>query len=137
MKEIFHWYQIGVLLDVLIQQFHAGRVWCSLRYDQDGYDDEMGGRTDTGQSFDLKSDTIKKLIERACEKQQFLLLSNVKQETVKQKAQSVIIAPIIASSGTLGVVCIESKLDRPPFTLSDLDYAMLLSISLGIILENF
>jgi hypothetical protein len=126
-----------VLLRALISQFHAGRVWCSFRYDTDGIFEEQGGRTNTGQPFDLKSDALKKRIEEACANRKFLLLSRIDQQPSRERAPSVIIAPIIGGEGNLGSVYIESKPDRGPFSMSDLDYAMLLSIGLGIILENF
>jgi hypothetical protein len=128
---------LKVLLDVLINQFHAGRVWCSFRYDTDGILEEQGGRTDTGLPFDLKSGALRKQIEQACNRRQFLLLRRIEQQPLREQGKSVIIVPIVAIEGNLGVVYIESEPDQAPFTMSDLDYAMLLSINLGIILENF
>jgi GAF domain-containing protein len=128
---------LEVLLNILVRQFHAGRVWCSFRYDAEGIFDEQGGRTDTGESFELQGEALRKLIEQACDNQQFLLLSDAKHNAGRVQAQSVIIVPIATDEGTLGVIYIRSKPDRAPFTMSDLDYAMLLSINLGIILENF
>jgi hypothetical protein len=128
---------LEVMLDVLIGQFHASRVWCSFRYDADGIFEEQGGLTDTGDPYDLESDALQKRIEQACVNREFLLLSHIEQQPSRERAQSVIIAPIVAGDGNLGVICVEGKPDRTPFTMSDLDYAMLLSINLGIILENF
>ena len=48
-----------------------------------------------------------------------------------------IIAPIIGAKGDFGAIYIDSQPDLPPYTLSDLDYAMILSIYLAVILENF
>lgn len=128
---------LKVLLDVLLGQFHAGRVWCPFRYDAEGIFGEEGGRTDTGEPFELKGDALQKRIEQAYDNRQFLLLSHVKKQPLKEQERSVTIAPIVACEGSLGVIYIESKPDRAAFTMSDLDYAMLLSINLGIILENF
>jgi len=128
---------LEVLLEVLVRQFHAGRVWCCFRYDAEGIFEEQGGRTDTGEPFELKDDTSEKLIKQACDNRQFFLLSHIEQQPLREQGRSVIIVPIVASEGSLGVIYIDSKPDRAPFTMSDLDYAMLLSIYLGIILENF
>ncbi len=128
---------LEVLLEVLVLQFHAGRVWCCFRYDTNGIFEEKGGRTDTDESFDLKGDTLQKLIKQACDNRQYFLLSNIEQQLVIEKGQSAIIAPLLTDEGNLGVIYIDSKPGQAPFTMSDLDYAMLLSIYLGIILENF
>lgn len=128
---------LEVLLEVLVTQFRAGHVWCSFRYDSQGIFDEQGGRTDIGQPFEMKSKALHKLIDQACDSRQFMLLSNVKQEAVKVQAQSAIIVPILSDEGALGVIYVSSRPDLPPFSMSDLDYAMIISINLGIILENF
>lgn len=128
---------LEAVLIVLTRQFQAGRVWCSFKYDADGLLEEQGGLTGSGQSFDLKSDTLKKRIEQACADRQFLLLPRIDQQASEEATPSAIIAPIISGEGNLGVIYVESKPDRGPFSMSDLDYAMLLSIGLGVILENF
>jgi hypothetical protein len=127
---------LEVLLEVLIDQFHASRVWCSFRYDTEGIFNEEGGRTDTGEFFELQGEAARKLIEQACDNQQFLLFSRDMQEAERMQVQSAIITPIVTDEETLGVIYLTSKLNQAPFTLSDLDYAMLLSINLGMILKN-
>jgi hypothetical protein len=128
---------LNVLIDNLLKQFHAGCVWCALQYDSKLEEAEEAGRTDEGRSFNLRSDFMKKMAMKACNKQQFFLISNVKHEFEKQKARSVLIAPIIGHDNSLGILCIQNKSDRPLYTLSDLDYLLLVSINLGIILDNF
>ena len=54
-----------------------------------------------------------------------------------ESAPSTILVPIIGATGHFGVLYMESHPDRPPFTLSDRDYAVVLSIYLAVILENF
>ena len=128
---------LKILLDVLIDQFQANRVWCAFRYDPEGYTEEEGGRTNTGEYFELKHETIKKLIEQACQKRQYLLLSNITQQSSQPKRQSAIIAPILGSDRIFGEIYLESKPESVAFTMSDLDYAMLIAISLSVIIENF
>lgn len=128
---------LKVLIDVLIDQFQAYRVWCAFRYDPEGYTEEESGRTNTGDFFELKHEVIKKLIEQACQKRQYILLSHIKQESSQLKQQSAIIAPILASDRIFGEIYLESKPDSTAFTMSDLDYAMLIAISLSVIIENF
>lgn len=128
---------LKVLLDVLIDQFQAYRVWCAFRYDPEGYTEQEGGRTNIGESFELKHEVVKKVIEQACQNRQYILLSRIKQQSSQLREQSAIIAPILAQDRVFGEIYLESKPDCAPFTMSDLDYAMLLSINLGIILDNF
>jgi len=128
---------LKVLIDVLFDQFQAYRVWCAFRYDPEGYAEEKGGRTNIGESFELKHEAIKKLIEKACQNRQYILLSHIKQQLSLPREQSAIIAPILAQDRVFGEIYLDSKPECDPFTMSDLDYAMLLTISLSVIIENF
>jgi len=128
---------LEAVLMVLVRQFQAGRVWCSFKYDADGLLEEQGGLASSGHQFDMKNDTLKRRIEQSCADRQFLLLPRIDQRESEKPTPSAIVAPIIAGEGDLGVIYIESRPDRGPFSMSDLDYAMLLSIGLGVILENF
>ena len=128
---------LKILIDVLIDQFQAYRVWCAFRYDPEGYTEEEGGRTNTGESFELKLEAIKKLIEQACQKRQYILLSHIKQQSSQPGQQSAIIAPILAQDRVFGEIYLDSKPDCDPFNMSDLDYAMLMAISLSVIIKKF
>jgi len=64
-------------------------------------------------------------------------LSDIKQQSSQPKRQSAIIAPIPGSDRIFGEIYLESKPDSVAFTMSDLDYAMLIAISLSVIIENF
>jgi hypothetical protein len=128
---------LNVMLDALTSPFNAGRVWCSFRYDTYGIFEEHGGCTDAGQPFKLKSDVSGRWTKQACDNQRFLFLSLGKHQPLKGQAQSIVIAPIVATEGNLGVIDIECKRGRGLFTVSDLDYAMLLSVNLGAVLGSF
>ena len=128
---------LKILLDVLIDQFQANRVWCAFRYDPEGYTEEEGGRTNTGEYFELKHEAIKKLIEQACQKRQYLLLSDIKQQSSQSGRQSAIIAPILGSDRIFGEIYLDSTPGSVAFTMGDLDYVMLIAISLSVIIENF
>ena len=127
---------LNALLDMLIDQFQANRVWCAFRYDPEGYAEEEGGRTHLGEIFVLKNETLKNLLEQACEKRKYILLTHTGPHAPQAKDQSSIIVPILAPDRILGEIYLDSRPNSPPFSMSDLDYAMLLSISLAVILER-
>jgi GAF domain-containing protein len=47
------------------------------------------------------------------------------------------IAPIMDPTGCFGVIYVDNALEQQPYTLSDLDYLMMLAIHTAAILENF
>ena len=128
---------LNIALDVLLEQFQAFRVWCALRYDPQGYAEEEGGRTCQGEPFVLQHEVLTKLIEEAGQKRQFILLSHIKQHVTEAKEQSAIIAPILTPDRVMGEIYMDSKPGMTPFSMADLDYAMLVAINLAVVIENF
>lgn len=128
---------LEALLSVLLRQFQAERAWCSFRYDPEGPMLIAGGSSADGDPFTLKNKGLLERIKLAREKQRFLLVVHPTQHSSQAGASSVLIIPIIGSKGDFGAFCLESSAGRAPFSLSDLDYALLLSVYLAVILENF
>ncbi|NQV35095.1 MAG: FHA domain-containing protein [Phycisphaeraceae bacterium] len=128
---------VSQVLDVLLKQFDAHRVWCSFRYDPEGITEEEGGRTEMGELFILQQERIKTLLDQACRKGQYILLTHLKQPTKPGKEQSAILAPILGGDKVYGEIYLDSKPGKTCFSMSDLDYAMLLAVSLSVVLENF
>ena len=54
-----------------------------------------------------------------------------------EPSRSVIIGPVFSVNGNFGALCIESTPDSLSYSHDDLDYAMLLSLYLAVVLENF
>jgi len=128
---------ISQVLDLLLTQFDAHRVWCSFRYDPEGISEEEGGCTDTGEPFVLQHKRINDLLDQACRKGQYILLTHLKQPTTQGKEQSAILAPILGQDRVFGEIYLDSKPGAVYFSMSDLDYAMLLAVSLSVVLENY
>ena len=76
-------------------------------------------------------------ITQAVEKGQFLVLPRVTAQIEEEKIRSAIVAPIIGSTGCLGVLYVDNALDHEHYSLSDLDYLMLIAIHTASVLDNF
>ena len=55
----------------------------------------------------------------------------------EQGIRSAIIAPVVGPDGAFGVLYIDNAMNREYYTLSDLDYSMLLAIHTAAIVKNF
>ena len=128
---------VNQVLDVLLTQFNAHRVWCSFRYDPEGITEEEGGCTDTGEPFVLQHKRINTLLDQACRKGQYILLTQLEQPAASDKDRSAILAPILGQDRIFGEIYLDSKPGEVCFSMSDLDYAMLLAVSLSVVLENY
>jgi hypothetical protein len=128
---------LQVLLGVMLRQFRGYRSWCALRNESTGPMTSHAGKSREGQVVALSDIIINDQITQAVEKGQFLLLPQVSGQVEGQRIRSAMIAPIMDPTGCFGVLYVDNATDHEQYTLSDLDYLMLLAISTAAILENF
>ena len=128
---------LKVLLNIILKQFGASRAWCALRNQPSGPMTSHTGKTRTGEKVELSDIKLAGKITQAVEKAQFLLLSQVPAQLQQEGVCSAMIAPIMDPSGCFGVIYVDNSTDRQPYTLSDLDYLMMVAIHTAAILENF
>ena len=95
------------------------------------------GKSRAGPAVDINQLKLKEKINEAIDKKQFLLIPQVSAPTDTEKIRSALIAPVMDPSGCFGVLYVDNKMDHEHYTLSDLDYLMLLTIHTAAIVENF
>ncbi len=128
---------LKTLLTIVLNQFGASRAWCALRNEPKGPMASHTGKTSTGEKVELNDIKLGAKITQAVEKAQFLLLPQVPEQMQQQGVRSAMIAPIMNPDGCFGVIYVDNSTDQQPYTLSDLDYLMMLAIHTAAILENF
>ncbi len=128
---------LQVLLSITLRQFSAYHSWCALRNQATGPMTCHAGKRRDGQTVELSEIKLNEKISQAVEKGQFLLLPQVSAQTEGEKIRSAIIAPIMDPTGCFGVLYVDNAMDHEQYSLSDLDYLMLLAIHTAAILENF
>ena len=129
---------ISALLDVANTQFSAFHSWCALRNVPAGSMTAHGGRRRDGSRMQFAEMACNDKITDAIEKKQFLLLPRMPVEIRdKQKINSAMVGPIICKDGCFGVLYVDNDMSHEHYSLSDLDYLMILSIHTAAILRNF
>ena len=128
---------LQALLSITLKQLSAFHSWCALRNQPTGPMTCHAGKRQDGHTVQLSDIKLSEKINQAVEKGQFLLLPQVSTQTEEQKIRSVMIAPITDPAGCFGVVYVDNDVEHEHYTLSDLDYLMLLAIHTAAILENF
>lgn len=128
---------LQVLLNVILKQFSGHRSWCALRNQPTGPMTSHAGKSRDGKSVELIEIKLNEKITQAIEKGLFLLLPQVSTQTGEAGVRSAMIAPILGPTGCFGVLYVDNTTDGEQYTLSDLDYLMLLAINTAAILENF
>jgi hypothetical protein len=126
------------LLDITAKQLGTYHSWCALRNTPTGPMTHHAGRTREGQTLELGSIKLNEKINEAIEKSHFLLFIFSKDMTKDEKGQirSVVIAPIVGPAGCLGVLYANNTFRDDHYSLSDLDYLMLLGMHIAAAVQN-
>jgi GAF domain-containing protein len=136
---------LKALLKITITHFAAYRTWCALRNEPEGPMTCHAGRSRDGGKVQLSDLELKDKITQSVEKSEFLLLAQVPQLALSlskgqketENVNSAMIAPVTGASGCFGVLYVDNNRNQEQYSLSDLDYLMLLAIHTAAVLENF
>ena len=126
------------LLNILAKQLKAFHFWCAFRQQPDGPMTCHAGKTRDGRSIEMDALEANDKISEAIEKGEFLLFVFSRDMTREKESQirSVVIAPIISQAGCFGVLYANNTFRDDHYSLSDLDYLMLLGFHIAGILEK-
>jgi GAF domain-containing protein len=126
------------LLDITSKQLGTYHCWCALRSEPAGPMICHAGKTRDGQTLELSSIKLNEKINEAVEKSHFLLFIFSKDMTKDEKGQirSVVIAPIIGPTGCFGVLYANNTFRDEHYSISDLDYLMLLGLHIASALQG-
>jgi GAF domain-containing protein len=96
------------------------------------------GKQQNGQKVELSEIKLNEKITQSLDKGEYLVLPQVSAQIEEEEGiRSAIIAPIMRPFGCFGVLYLDNAIEREHYSLSDLDYLMLLSIHTAAILEKF
>ncbi|MHC4361285.1 MAG: FHA domain-containing protein [Planctomycetota bacterium] len=125
------------LLDITLKQFVANRAWCALRNKPAGPMTTHAGKQQDGRAVELNEIKLSEKITQAVENGEYLVMPRVSAEIGQEdKIRSAMIAPIMRPAGCFGVVYVDNAVDRGHYSLSDLDYLMLITIHTATMLEK-
>ena len=125
------------LLNITLKQFGALHTWCALRSQPTGPMTCHAGKRQDGQAVQLSNIKLNDKIAQAVEKGQFLVLPRVSAQVEEQeRIRSALIAAIMRSAGCFGVLYVDNAMADKHYSLSDLDYLMLLAMHTAATMKN-
>ncbi len=118
------------LLDITSKQLGTYHNWCALRNEPAGPMTYHAGRTRDGKPLELSNIKLNEKINDAIEKSHFFLFifSKDMSKDAKGQIRSVVVAPIVGPKGCFGVLYANNTFRDDHYSLSDLDYLMLLGM---------
>jgi hypothetical protein len=97
-----------------------------------------GGKKRDGKPVELGQIKLKAKITQAVEKGQFLVMPRVSAEIEEEDAiRSGMIAAIMRPNGCFGVLYVDNSMKEKHYSLSDLDYLMLVAMHTAAIMKKF
>jgi pSer/pThr/pTyr-binding forkhead associated (FHA) protein len=126
------------LLNTMLKQFSAFHVWCALREQPSGPMTYHAGKRRDGKAVDESEIKLMDKIEQAVVKGQSMVLPRVAAGLEeKERIRSALIAPIIRPAGCYGILYVDNAMVHKHYSLSDLDYLMLVAMHTAAILKKF
>ncbi|MBN2136213.1 MAG: FHA domain-containing protein [Sedimentisphaerales bacterium] len=126
------------LLDLILEEFDAFHVWCALRIQPGGPMTCHAGKKVDGSPIDLNAIPLREKIIQAVEKGQFLVMPRVSAQLEEEDAiRSAMIAAIMRPDGCFGVLYVDNAMKEKHFSLSDLDYLMLVAMHTAAVMKKF
>ena len=123
------------LVDITLKQFSAFHSWCGLREQPAGQIIYKAGKRRDGQKVELSEIQLQQKITQAIERRQSLVLPRVSaQVEEKERIRSAMISAIVRSSGCFGVLYVDNAMIHEHYSLSDLDYLMLIAIQAATVM---
>lgn len=126
------------LLDITLEQFGALHVWCALRIQPGGPMICHAGKKKDGSAVDLNQIPLREKVTQAVEKGQFLVMPRVSaQIEVEEAIRSAMIATVMRPTGCFGVLYADNAMKAKHYSLSDLDYLMLVAMHTAAVMRKF
>ena len=126
------------LLDITLKQFSAYHVWCALRKQPAGPMTCHAGKRRDGAPVQLSELQLSEKITQAVEKGQYFVLPSVSaQVEAKGRIRSAMVAAIMRPTGCFGVLYADNAMIHEHYSLSDLDYLMLIAMHTAAIMKKF
>ena len=126
----------SLVTELILSQLKAFRAWVGLRRQIEGPMDIQSGRDITTLKVTRQELVMQQLVSDALEMNKYQLVPQVPREMSQGQIRSVITAPIIQDTGCHGVLYAENSTDHGHYTREDLDYMILLSIMVSVIIQK-
>ena len=126
------------LLALTLEEFDASVAWCALRTQPTGPMTCHAGRKKDGSAVDLAQIPMQQKVVQAVEKGQFLVMPRVSAQIESEDAiRSAMIAAIMRPAGCFGVLYVDNSMKAKHYSLSDLDYLMLVAMHTAAVMRKF
>jgi len=126
------------LLALTLEEFDASVAWCALRTQPTGPMTCHAGRKKNGSTVDLAQIPLQQKVIQAVERGQFLVMPRVSAQIESEDAiRSAMIAAIMRPAGCFGVLYVDNSMKAKHYSLSDLDYLMLVAMHTAAVMRKF
>ena len=129
---------LQALLEIVRKQFGPFHIWIALRNSPSGAMTLSTGKSREGLTVKLEDLVLEQKIQDAVKHQHYTLIPRLPLQSAKQekKINSALIVPLLCEGACFGVIYLDNSMDHEHFSLSDLDYLMLIAMQAAAIVKN-
>lgn len=128
---------LETILEILFEQFQPNTAWCALREGLSGPMEREAGRTAQGKKIKMHNLELRQYTVQAVREGKFVLLPQNSKIAPVADLRSAMIAPLLETNGSVGVLYLDNRGPGEHYSLRDLDYLVLLAIHIAAVFENF
>jgi len=129
---------LTVLLDITLKQFSAFRCWCALRDQPSGPMTYHAGKRRDARVVELSDLKLSEKVDQVVERGLSMVLPSVSAQTEeKERIRSALIASVMRPNGCYGVLYVDNAMIHEHYSLSDLDYLMIIAMHTAAVLKKF
>jgi pSer/pThr/pTyr-binding forkhead associated (FHA) protein len=118
-------------MDLLFRQFKAKNIWMAFRKNDSGPMDIEDGKKISSEHIKRLDLALPASLTEAADKNKCQLVHQLPRQIIARGIRSVIIAPVTVGKSNHGIIYIANSTDHPHYNLADMDYLILISISIG------
>jgi GAF domain-containing protein len=125
------------LIEQLLRQFTAFHAYSAFRFDAAGPMKISCGKKRTTEKIDLNTLKLRDTILQAVEKHEYVLIPRISWHSDAEQIRSAIIVPIMFANSCNGVIYLANRIEHEHYTISDIDYLIMISLHIGAIVSKF
>lgn len=126
-----------LISDIVMKQLMAFHVLVALREKPSGAMVFCTGKSRDGKKVSLDALALERQVATSVENGDYLLIPRMPLQSGQGSIRSAIIAPVLSKRQNFGVIYADNSAEHEHYSLSDLDYLMLLSIQAAAMIKRF
>jgi predicted component of type VI protein secretion system len=127
---------VTALADLVFRQFVSFHVYAAVRKNPAGEMEASKARKMSGEGVKFEEMPLASRISEAIKQHHYVLVPRLPKKEEGDKMGSAMIAPLMCEGECFGVLYADNSLDHEHYSIDDLDYLIVISLTAGAFVKN-